>query len=70
MQLLSNDEINQITGGFYNEILIAAATLGFGFLCYEAWKLPPYNSTQTSDLDHDAYYEGAMQFLGNGGHCA
>jgi bacteriocin-like protein len=70
MQLINDNELDQISGGFYNEILIATAALTLGYLCYEAWKLSPNDRDLASDAHHDAYYEGAMQFLGTGGHCA
>lgn len=70
MQLLNSKQLHQISGGFYNEVLIATAALTFGYLCYEAWKLPPHDHQEHTDVQHDAYYEGAMQFLGGGGHCA
>ncbi len=70
MQLLNDNDLGQISGGLYNEMLVATALLTLGYLCYEAWKLSPHNEAEISASQHDAYYDGAMQFLGGGGHCA
>lgn len=72
MQILNVAEIIQVNGGIYNELLLTSIAIFLAGATYKAWDaLNTSTPIPTSDPNNaDSYYDGALWYLNNGGHCA